>query len=175
MAKINNINVEAIAKFAAQIEQDPHAAKKLKSVTGRWNFIEEDAPQFRAEVEYPGGTHTVETDFAPFMGGEGLRPDPVSYCMYGFASCFAGTFAAVAAAQGIELEELEVTVENQVDLSRAMGVADRPVTQGMNATLKVKCDAPTDRLEQIRRLAEERCPGVYCITNPIPFTSRIAG
>lgn len=173
MAKVNNVNVEAMSQFAAQIEQDPGAAKKLKSVTGRWNF-EEGAPQFRAEVEYPGGTHAVETDFAPFMGGAGLRPDPVSYCMYGFASCFAGTFVAVAAAEGVALQELEVTVENQVDLSRAMGVADRPVTQGMNATLNVKADAAAAKLEEIRRLAEERCPGVYCITNPIPFNSRLA-
>jgi uncharacterized OsmC-like protein len=94
--------------------------------------------------------------------------------MYGFASCFAGTFVAIAAAEGVALEELEVTVENQVDLSRAMGVADRPVTEGMNATLQVKSDAPAEKLEEIRRLAEERCPGVYCITNPIPFNSRLA-
>jgi uncharacterized OsmC-like protein len=173
MAKINNVNVEAMARFAAQVVQDPGAAKKLKSVTGQWNFAEGE-PQFRAEVEYPGGARAVETDFAPFMGGEGLRPDPVSYCMYGFASCFAGTFVAIAAAEGVTLEELEVTVENQVDLSRAMGVADHPVTQGMNATLTVKSDAPAEVLEEIRRLAEERCPGVYCITNPIPFDSRLA-
>lgn len=173
MAKINNVNVEAIGRFAAQVEQNPGAAKKLKSVTGQWNF-EEGAPQFRAEVEYPGGTYAVETDFAPFMGGEGLRPDPVSYCIYGFASCFAGTFVAVAAAEGVALRTLEVTVENQVDLSRAMGVADRPVTEGMNATLKVDTDAPTEKLEELRRMAEERCPGVYCITNPIPFKSRLA-
>jgi uncharacterized OsmC-like protein len=173
MPKINNVNVEAMARFAAQVDQDPAAAKKLKSVTGRWNF-EEGAPQFRAEVEYPGGAHGVETDFAPFMGGEGLRPDPVSYCMYGFASCFAGTFVAIAAAEGVELEALEVTVESQVDLSRAMGVADRPVTEGMNATLTVESEAPAEQLEKIRRLAEERCPGVYCITNPIPFNSRLA-
>jgi hypothetical protein len=128
MAKINNVNVEAMARFAAQVEQDPGAAKKLKSVTGQWSFAE-GAPQFRAELEYPGGAHAVETDFAPFMGGEGLRPDPVSYCMYGFASCFAGTFVAIAAAE---------------------------------------------KLEEIRRLAEDRCPGVYCITNPIPFNSRLA-
>ena len=63
MAKINNVNIEAMAGFAAQVERDPAAAKKLKSVTGQWNFAE-GAPQFRAEVEYPGGAHAVETDFA---------------------------------------------------------------------------------------------------------------
>ncbi len=172
MARINNVNVDAMRDFAAQIEKDPSAAKKLKVVTGRWMF-KQGKPQFSAQVEYPQGSDTIETDFAPFMGGDGLRPDPVSYCMYGFASCFAGTFAAVAAAEGVELQTLEVTVENLVDLSRPMGVADRPVTEGMNATLRVRSDAPAEKLEEIKRLAEERCPGVYCITNPIPFNARL--
>lgn len=172
MAKINNVNVDAMRDFAAQIEEDPSAAKKLKKIVGRWVF-EEGKAQFSAAVDYPKGSDTLETDFAPFMGGEGQRPDPVSYCMYGFASCFAGTFAAVAAAEGIRLESLEIILENEIDLSRPMGVADRPITQGLSATLKVRSSATRARLEEIRRLAEERCPGVYCITNPIPFTARI--
>lgn len=172
MAKINNVNVDAMRDFAAQIENDPGAAKKLKKIVGRWVF-EEGKAQFSAAVDYPKGSDTLETDFAPFMGGEGQRPDPVSYCMYGFASCFAGTFAAVAATEGVRLESLEITLENEIDLSLPMGVADRPITQGLRATLKVRSSTPRARLEEIQRLAEERCPGVYCITNPIPFTARL--
>ncbi|UCC48051.1 MAG: OsmC family protein [Gemmatimonadota bacterium] len=172
MGKVNNVNVQAMRDFAGRIEKDPAVAKKLKEVTGRWVF-EDGEPQFSGAVDYPKGKLTIETDFAPFMGGEGLRPDPVSYCMYGFASCFAGTFAAVAAAEGVELKELEVVLENEVDLSRPMGVADRPITQGLKATLRIKADAAAEKLQEIQRLAEERCPGVYCITNPIPFTSRL--
>lgn len=172
MNKINNVNVNAMRSFAADIERDPKAAKKMKTVTGRWVF-EEGRPQFTSELPYPGGGLTTETDFAPFMGGEGLRPDPVAYCMYGFASCFAGTFAAVAAAEGVQLRKLEITLSNEVDLSRAMGVADRPVTEGMTAIISVESDAPPQKLEEIRQTAEERCPGVYCVTHPIPFTSRL--
>ncbi len=172
MTKINNVDVEAMEQFAAQIEEDPQAAKKLKSVTGRW-ILSEDEPQFSAELAHPDGAVTVETDFAPFMGGSGLRPDPVSYCMFGFASCFAGTFAAVAASENVTFQSLEVRVDNEIDLSRPMGVADRPVTQGMTAHLRVESDASAAKLEEIRKLAEERCPGVYCITNPIPFSSRL--
>lgn len=174
MDKLNNVNVAAMRDFAAQIERDPQSGVKLKSVTGRWVF-EEGRPQFTAEVEHPGGVQTVETDFAPPMGGKGLRPDPVSYCLYGFASCFAGTFVAIAATEGVALDRLEVTVENRVDLSRPMGVSDRPVTEGMTASLRVESDAPKSKLEEIRKQAEERCPGVYCITNPIPFESRLEG
>jgi uncharacterized OsmC-like protein len=172
MARINNVDVGALGEFAAAIAKQPEAARKLKSVCGRWNF-DDGEPQFSAEVEYPNGTLSIETDFAPFMGGSGLRPDPVSYCMFGFASCFAGTFAAVAAEQGVELQALEVRVENPIDLSKTMGVADRPITRGMAASLRVESDAEPARLEEIRQLAHDRCPGVYCITNPISFESQI--
>lgn len=172
MEKINNVNVAALREFAAEIERDAGVARKQKSVTGRWVF-EDGKPQFTAELQHHGGALTAETDFAPFMGGAGLRPDPISYCMFGFASCFAGTFATVAASEGVELTAVEVTIENEVDLSRAMGVADRPVTEGMTATLRVESDAPPEKLEELRRMAEERCPGVYCITHAIPFTAKI--
>lgn len=174
MERVNNVNVHAMEAFAADVAQDENVGKKLKTVTGRWVF-EDGKPQFTAELEYPGGMQTTETDFAPFMGGSGLKPDPVTYCLYGFASCFAGTFAAIASAEGIQLEKLEITLENEVDLSRSAGVSDRPVTEGISATLRVESDATKEKLEDIRRLAEERCPGVYCVTNPIPFTSRMEG
>lgn len=174
MSTLNNVDVGAIQGFADQVANDETVGKKRKIVTGRWQFTP-GQPQFTAELEHPSGRQTTETDFAPFMGGQGLRPDPVTYCLYGFASCFAGTFAVVASVEGVKLDKLEVTLENVVDLSRSVGVSDRPVTQGMTATLRVQSDAPREKLEEIRRLAEERCPGVYCVTNPIPFSSRLEG
>ncbi len=172
MTKLNNVNLQAVQAFAAQVEKDASVGKKLKAVTGRWVF-EEGRPQFTAELEHTGGKQTTEMDFAPFMGGQGLRPDPITYCLFGFAACFAGTFVAVASEQGVKLKKLEVRLENEVDLSRSLGLSDRPATQGMSAVLKVESDAPRPKLEELRRLAEERCPGVYCVTNPIPFTSRV--
>ena len=172
MTRLNNVNLQAVQAFAAQVEKDPNAGKKLKAVAGRW-MVEAGRPQFDAELEHAGGKQTTEMDFAPFMGGGGLRPDPITYCLFGFAACFAGTFVAVASEQGVKLTSLEVRLENEVDLSRSLGLSDRPVTEGMTATLKAASDASKTKLDEIRRLAEERCPGVYCVTNPIPFSSRI--
>ncbi len=107
------------------------------------------------------------------MGGRGLRPDPVQYCLFGMASCFASTYAAVAAAEGVALKRLRIAMENELDMSRALGVSDRKPIESATMTLEVQSDAPKAKLEELRKLAEERCPGVYCITNPIPFTSRL--
>jgi hypothetical protein len=64
-------------------------------------------------------------------------------------------------------------MENRMDLSRAAGVSDRPPIESAAITLEVESDAPAAKLEELRRAAEERCPGVYCITQPIPLTTRL--
>lgn len=168
----NNVNTEAVLAFASDVQRDPAVAKKRKRVQGEW-VLEEGQPQFRARLEYPEGADLVEADGAPFMGGGGRKPDPIQYCLYGLASCFAGTFAALAAMEGIALKKLVVAAENRLDLSRTLGLSENPIVEGVEITVTVSADAPPEKLEQIERLARERCPGIYCIVNPIPLTTRL--
>jgi len=169
---VNNVNTEAVMAFAADVQRDPEVAKKRKRVEGEW-ILEEGQPQFRARLDYPAGAEVIEADGAPFMGGGGRKPDPLQYCLYGLASCFAGTFATLAAMEGITLTKLVVAAENRVDLSRTLGLSSNPIVEGVEITVTVSADAPREKLEEIERLARERCPGVYCLTNPIPLTTRL--
>lgn len=169
---LNNVNVQAVKAFAAEVERDPQAGKKPKAVIGEWNF-KDGEPQFRATLEFPSGSQLTESDFAPPMGGRGLRPDPVQYCLFGMVACFASTYAAVAAERDIALKKLRIAMENRMDMSRALGVSERPPIESVTMTLEVESDAPEAQLEELRRAAEERCPGVYCITQPIPLTTRL--
>ena len=170
--KINNVNVQAMGAFADQVQADPSQAKKQKRVEGRWNF-EDGRPQFVATMAHATGERRVEADFAPFMGGAGLAPDPIQYCLYGLAACYAGTFVGLAASEGVKLRALGVIAENRVDLSRSMGLSDNPVVEQVSLTLKVDSDAEPAVLAELERLAKERCPGVYCLTNPIPLETRL--
>lgn len=100
------------------------------------------------------------------MGGSGLKPDPVQYCLFGLATCFAQTFASIAAEKGIRLKQLKVAVENHVNLSKALGLSDEPIVK--NVKLQVNASSEGGKnLDEIKKLAGERCPGVYCLTNPI--------
>ncbi len=169
---VNNVNTEAIMAFAAEVQRDPQAAKKRKRVEGEW-VLQEGQPQFRARLEYSTGADVVESDGAPFMGGGGRKPDPIQYCLYGLAACFAGTFATLAAMEGVALKKLVVAAENRVDLSRTLGLSSNPIVEGVEITVMVSADAPREKLEEIERLARERCPGVYCLTTPIPLTTHL--
>ena len=170
--RINNVNLAEAGAFAEQVRRQPDLARKTKRVEGRWVF-DQGRPQFSATLAYDQGERTVEADFAPFMGGGGLAPDPIQYCLYGLASCFGGTFVSVAAEKGVELRAVTVVAENRVDLSRALGLSDNPVVEQVSLTLRVEADADAAVLEDLEALARHRCPGVYCLTHPIPLETRV--
>jgi uncharacterized OsmC-like protein len=170
--KPNNINLQDMLAFVEQATADAGVLKKQKRVEGVWDF-QEGHPQFKATLAYPSGERAIEADLAPFMGGAGLAPDPIQYCLYGLAACFAGTFMSLAAADGVVLRGLRVVAANQVDLTSAMGLGDKPIVEKVSLTLIADSDAGDVKLRELEGLARERCPGVYCLTRPIPLETRV--
>ena len=169
---LNNINTAAAMKFMEEARNDPHVAKKTKRVEGEWVF-EEGKPQFKATLAFKEGQRVVESDFAPFMGGMGLAPDPIQYCLYGLAACYASTFASLATMEGVALQGLKVAVENKIDLTRTLGLSDNPIVEGVELTMTVESDTSRDKLQRIEALARERCPGIFCLVNQIQLNTHL--
>lgn len=103
-----------------------------------------------------------------------MAPDPIQYCLFGFATCFAGTFMSTATTAGIKIESLEVSAENLMDLGKTLGLTENPIVEKVKIKTIVKSDAKEEQLKELERLARERCPGVYCLVNPIPLESEWA-
>ncbi|MBS3129214.1 OsmC family protein [Candidatus Woesearchaeota archaeon] len=163
--RINNVNLEKAGAFVEEVKQDKSKALKVKKVEGIGNF-EDGKTQFTATLNHPQGSTVIEADGPPFLGGSGIKPDPVQYCLFGLAACYAQTFASIAAEKGIKLNELKVSVENKVNLSKALGLSDEPIVERVKLQVNASSE-DGDNLDVVKRLAEERCPGVYCLTNPI--------
>ena len=169
--KLNNINLDKAGTFVEEAKADKSKAIKIKKVEGAWNF-NEGKPQFASTLEHANGITIVEADGPPFMGGSGIKPDPVQYCLFGLAACFAQTFASIAAEKGVELKKLKVAAENKVNLSRALGLGNEPIVERVKLLVEVN-DVDKSKIKEIEQLAKERCPGVYCLTNPIKLDIEI--
>jgi len=170
---VHNVNVDALKQTAAQAQADPTAVVNHVAFEGDWQTAP-DAPQFRAMIPVPNGEPVVfESDFPPPMGGGGRAPNPLAYCFWGGLACYAMTYAQEAALRGIELRGLRARVEADVDLSRALGVSDRPPVEGIDWHLDVDADAAPEVLEELRIAADEHCPGAYCISNPIALRTHV--
>lgn len=170
---MNNMNLEQMKVFMEEVRRDLSKAKKSKKIECTW-FFDEGKPQIESKVQHPGGETILQSDFAPFMGGEGLAPDPIQYCLFGMAACFAGTFMSMATMMGIKVDSLNVSAENFTDLSKTLGLTDNPIVEKVKIIATVKSEAKEEQLKEIERMAHERCPGVYCLVNPIPLETELS-
>lgn len=170
---MHNVNVDALEQTVARAESDPNAAAQQVSFDGEWQ-TEEGGAQFRATIPVPNGEPVVfEADFPPPMGGTGSAPNPLAYCFWGGLACYAMTYAQEAALQGVELRPLKARAEAKVDMSRALGVTDNAPVGQINWYLEVDADASGEKLDELKRIADDHCPGVYCLRNPVALTTQL--
>jgi uncharacterized OsmC-like protein len=170
---MHNVNVEAVERTAAKAASEPSAVVQLVAFDGEWQ-TKPGRPQFRATIPVPNGEPVVfEADYPPPMGGTGAAPNPLAYCFWGGLACYAMTYAQEAGRRGVQLRSLRARVETVVDQSRALGVSDRPPVERIDWSLDVDADADPETLAELKRAADEHCPGAYCIRNPIDLRTHV--
>jgi uncharacterized OsmC-like protein len=75
--------------------------------------------------------------------------------------------------EGIALSKLSVEAEGHIDFSKVFGLSENPIVEGVNFTVTVASNASQEQIEHVRRLAEERCPALYCLTQSINVTTEL--
>lgn len=83
------------------------------------------------------------------------------------------TFASEAAREGVELKALHGRITTVVDMSRALGLSERPPVEEITWTLDAIAEASSEVIDNLKSRADERCPGVFCIRNPMPLVTRV--
>jgi len=166
---LNNVNLDNFRKTIDEARTDPQSAKKTINIEGEWNA--EGGIQFKSEIKTPQGNYTILADEPGFLGGNGLAPSPIHYCVFGGVACYAASFAKWAAMEGVKLKSLKIKAEAKINLSRAFGVSNNPVMEGMVWEVITETTASQDELDKVKRLADERCPAFYCLKHMIDVTT----
>jgi len=98
----------------------------------------------------------------------------MAYCIAGITSCFIGTFVGIAAQQGAKLTKLKVNTECYINFAKTFDLADEPITEGINFQIDAQSgNADNQKLQEILRMAEERCPAMYSMSHKIGVNARI--
>jgi uncharacterized OsmC-like protein len=148
--------------------------------------LHEDAP---ATARWESGTRVVSshangttllTDMPCELGGKGGQVTPGWLFRAGVASCLASCIAMDAAAEGLELTKLEVSVSSRSDLRGYFDMEDdqgEPVgAAARDVLLLVRIAAPGVSPERLRSLVEEsnRCSPVSAtLRHAVPATLRV--
>ena len=175
MSKIvNNVDLDKVAKTTENGKKEKLTLRKPVKLYGEWILDPTKGYQFRTELTYEKGKHVVEVDSPSFLGGNGNRLGPMAYCIAGITSCFVATFVTVASSKGIRLSKLNVNTKCDINFAKTFDVADEPITEGIEFQIEAESsNADKKQLQEIIRLAEERCPAMYSMKHEIKVNAKI--
>ncbi len=150
---------ERQAPLKAQYEADPESAKLVMTVR---SATTSDDPtrctvascdrEGNPVVSWHAGAH-------PMAGGEGDLACSGDLLLASLAACQEITLRMVAAAMGIALRDVEVTIEGDLDFRGTMGIdAETPVGfQQIRSSVRFDADAAPERLQRLAQRAERYC------------------
>ena len=148
---------ERQAPLKERYETDPESARLTFTVESR-TPTHDDPTRVRIGtagapgVEWRVGAH-------PYAGGDGDLACSGDLLLASLAACQEITVRMVAAAMGVELRELDVTVEGDMDFRGTMGIdAETPVGfSAIRTKIRIGADVAPDRLERLAKRAEKYC------------------
>ena len=179
---VNGVNVTQLFETIDAIKGQPEIAKFNFRAVNNW----ENGASNRTTVnDYDGACQSFERsepfvfqkDEPPVLLGNDAGANPVEYVLAGLAGCLTTSLVYHAAAQGIQIDEVESTYRGNIDLHGFLGLDDgvRNGYESIEVTFKVKGDAPEEKLRELVELAQKRSPVFDIVTNKVPVTVRMDG
>jgi uncharacterized OsmC-like protein len=170
----NNVDLNKISKTIEEGRNDLSTLRRPVKLAAEWNLNPDKPYQFKTELAYEKGKQVIEIDSPSFLGGNGNRLGPMAYCVAGITSCFIATFVTVASSKGIRLSKLNVNAQCNINFAKTFDITDEPITEGIEFQIEAESqDADKQQLEEIIRLAEERCPAMYSMMHEIKVNAII--
>jgi len=189
--RLNEERNEAMTDFQNTLTNGVDVGKLLATIDAIKANPELANFQFRAETEWKSGGHsrtriqsfygtgaedtsrnkpfTIEADEPPVLLGSNAGPNAVEIVLAGLASCLAVGFAYNAAARGIRIDELSLSLAGNINLHGFLGLSEavRPGYRDIRVTCRVKSDASREQLTELCEYVQKTSPVLDIIRNPV--------
>ena len=113
--------------------------------------------------------HRLTVDEPESLGGTDA-PNPIELILASLGSCQEITYKAYAAALGIPIDSVSVTLAGDIDL-RGFFAVDESVRAGYQAikgTVRIESSASPEAIAQLREIVNSHCPVLDIIKEPVP-------
>jgi uncharacterized OsmC-like protein len=98
-------------------------------------------------------TFQMDADEPPILAGNDDGANPVEHLLHALASCLTTSMVAHAAVRGIHIEELESTLEGDLDLRGFLGISQSVPRGYANIRVNFSVKAKPEDLPRLRELA----------------------
>ena len=174
---VNGVAVDDLSKTVEAIKATPSIAKFKFRIRNQW--VDAGRNCSTADTFYGAGQEqsrpkafVLEADEPPVLLGKDSAANPVEHLLHALASCLTTSMVYHAAARGIHIEEVESSLEGDIDL-RGFLKLDKNVRngyQGIRVNFKIKADVPDERLQEIGQLGPGHSPVFESLTNGVPVS-----
>jgi uncharacterized OsmC-like protein len=181
---VNNVDLTRLTDTIEAVKAAPEVGRFKFRIQNRWisgGQNRSKVQQFSAGgKETPHKTDlTLEADEPEVLLGTDNGANPVEHLLHALASCVTTSMIYHAAARGIAVEQVESSLEGDLDLRGFLGLAPR-VRKGyqqIRLKLSIKADVTDQELRDLASLGPNFSPVFDSITKGVPIsvsTERIA-
>lgn len=154
----------AIAKFKFRIRNQWEGAARNSSTV---STFEGACQQLLHSKQF-----VLEADEPAILLGKDTAANPVEHLLHALASCLTTSMVYHAASRGIQIQEIESSLEGNLDLHGFFDLDSkvRKGFQGIRVNFKVKADVPDEQLQAIVQLGSGHSPVFDSLTNGVPVS-----
>ena len=172
---LNGVSVTKLFQTVGAIKANPDIADFNFRAKGKWingghNMTTINDYYGACQTHTRGQPFIFEKDEPPVLLGEDHGANPVEYALAALNGCLTTSLIYHAAAQGVNIEEVETTLSGDLDLHGFLGM-DESIRNGyekIQVNFRIKSNAPEEKLRELVGLAQKRSPVFDIISHPTP-------
>jgi uncharacterized OsmC-like protein len=177
----NGVDTDQLYGTLDAIKSDPSIARFQFRARNRWIGGAHNRSTIRdfyaANQEDTSRAHEFVLDAGEpaILLGADTGPNPAEYLLHALAACLTTSLVYVAAARGVQLTEVESTLEGDMDVQGALGLSDdyRNGFTQISVSFRVAGYAPEEKLREVVERAQERSAVMDMVSNGVPVTVHV--
>lgn len=174
--KTNGVDTDRLVETIRAVKATPELGRFTFQITNRWMDGAEnrsEARRFRGQGETLSHKTTLQltADEPEVLLGRDTAANPVEHLLHALASCVTTSMVYHAAARGIAIEDIESSLEADIDLQGFLGLdpAVRNGCQLIRLKLRIKANITDEQLLELSGLGPTFSPVFDSLMRGVPI------
>ena len=179
--RVNGVDTATLFATIDAVRAQPDLARFQFRVANRWvsgthNRAVIDRFYGAGQEHHHAKETVLDVDHPAVLVGDDNGPTPAEYLLHALGACLMSGLGNIAAARGIELDEVTATVEGDIDLRGILGIDGtvRNGFDGIRVVFHVKGAAEAEKLAALVRQSQARSAVYDVVTNGVPVSIDVA-